>query len=77
MPFYRNRHAVLAEFATEAKTQTSVYGKTEFLQLVGLTTKEMDAIREDRSNLDIILNNMRNDGNVNLVTDMNRQKEYI
>ncbi len=69
--------ALAIVYDTEAKTQTSVYGKTEFLQLVGLTTKEMDAIREDRNNLDIILNNMRNDGNVNLVTDMNRQKEYI
>ena len=30
----------------------SIYGKTEFLQLVGLTTREMEAVKENLDNLE-------------------------
>lgn len=55
----------------------SIYGKTEFLQLVGLTTREMEAVKENLDNLELIISRMKEDGNVDLVTDMKRTKEYI
>lgn len=64
-------------YDTEIESQMSVYGKTEFLQLVGLTTKEVEAVKENFDNLDLIISRMKEDCNVDLVTDMNRVKEYI
>ena len=61
---------------TTAQTQNTVHGKVEFLQFVGLTTNEMNAIREDYSNFEIILNKMKVD-NPELVLDMDRTEEYI
>lgn len=62
---------------TEVKTQQSVYGKTEFMQFVGLTTSEIQAIIEDRENAKKIIELMKADGNVDLVTDMKRTKSYL
>lgn len=61
---------------TEIESQDTIYGKTEFIQLVGITEREMDAILEDRNNMQIILENMKKD-NPYLVTDMTRTKSYI
>lgn len=62
---------------TELETQTSVYGKTEFIQLVGITESEMNAIIEDSDNIDTLIALMKADGNEDLVTDMNRTKSYL
>ena len=62
---------------TELETQTSVYGKTEFIQLVGITESEMNAIIEDPDNIDTLIALMKADGNEDLVTDMNRTKSYL
>lgn len=62
---------------TELETQTSVYGKTEFIQLVGITQSEMNAIIEDPDNIDKLIALMKADGNEDLVTDMNRTKSYL
>ena len=55
----------------------SVYGKTEFLQLVGITEAELQAVMEDKSNIPALLRRMKEDGNADLVTDMKRQKSYF
>ena len=63
---------------TEVKTQDTVYGKTEFIQLVGLTTSEVEAVIADPdNNIPKLLQMMIDDGNPDFVTDMNRQKSYL
>lgn len=43
--------ALLLVNDTEAKPQVSVYGKTEFIQLVGITESELKAIIADCNNI--------------------------
>ena len=62
---------------TEVKPQNSVYGKTEFMQLVGITESELQAILEDNTNIDKLIELMKADGNWELVTDMKRAKSYL
>lgn len=62
---------------TEALSQESVYGKTEFIQLVGITESELCAVMEDSDNIDVLIEAMKADGNAELVTDMTREKSYI
>ncbi len=62
---------------TEAHTQESVYGKTEFLQLVGITESELNAVMEDAGNIELLINAMKADGNIDLVTDMERKTSYL
>ncbi len=69
--------ALLLVSDTEAETQTSVYGKTEFIQLVGITESEIQAIIEDNSNVEKLIGLMKADGNEDLVTDMRRTKSYL
>ena len=69
--------ALLLVRDTEAETQMSVYGKTEFIQLVGITESEIQAIIEDKSNIEKLIDLMKADGNEDLVTDMRRTKSYL
>lgn len=69
--------ALLLVDDTEAETQMTVYGKTEFIQLVGITEAELGAVMEDKSNIPVLLRRMKEDGNVDLVTDMQRQRSYF
>ena len=69
--------ALLIVNDTEAETQMSVYGKTEFLQLVGITESEIQAIIDDISNVKKLIELMKADGNEDLVTDMRRTKSYL
>ncbi len=69
--------ALLLVADTEAEPQQSVYGKTEFIQLVGITEPEIQAIVRDRSNVKKLIELMKADGNTDLVTDMNRTKSYL
>lgn len=62
---------------TEAETQVSVYGKTEFIQLVGITESEIKAIIEDKTNISKLIELMKADGNEDLITDMKRTKSYL
>lgn len=62
---------------TEARPQTSIYGKTEFIQLVGITESELEAVERDPKNISILIDAMKADGNSELVTDMNREKSYL
>lgn len=69
--------ALLLVNDTEAEPQMSVYGKTEFIQLVGITEAELQAVMEDKSNIPVLLRRMKEDGNADLVTDMKRQRSYF
>lgn len=61
---------------TEAQPQDTVYGKTEFIQLVGITETELSAIKENVENIKVLAERMRAE-NPDLVTDMGRTKSYI
>lgn len=69
--------ALLLVNDTEAQPQMSVYGKTEFIQLVGITEAELQAVMEDKNNIPVLLRRMKEDGNADLVTDMKRQRSYF
>ena len=69
--------ALLLVNDTELQPQMSVYGKTEFIQLVGITQQELQAIKMDKNNISLLIQNMKADGNPDLVTDMNRTKSYL
>lgn len=69
--------ALLIVEDTEVKMQHSVYGKTEFMQLVGITESELQAIIADNTNVDKLIGLMKADGNAELVTDMKRSKSYL
>ena len=69
--------ALLLVNDTEAEPQTSVYGKTEFIQLVGITESEIQAIIDDRNNIPRLIELMKAAGNEDLVTDMSRNKSYL
>lgn len=69
--------ALLLVDDTEAEPQTSVYGETRFVQLVGITAAEAQAIADDHDNAGRLIELMRADGNVDLVTDMRRTASYL
>ena len=69
--------ALLLVKDTEAEPQISVYGKTEFIQLVGVTESEIQAIIENKNNIPKLIELMKADGNQDLVTDMKRRKSYL
>ena len=69
--------ALLLVNDTEAETQMSVYGKTEFIQLVGITESEIQAIIHDQNNIAKLIALMKADGNEDLVTDMRRTRSYL
>lgn len=68
--------ALLTVADTEAMTQESIYGKTEFIQLIGITQQEFEAIKEDRENAKLLVERMKVD-NPDLVTDMSRTHSYL
>lgn len=68
--------ALLCVDDTELETIDTVYGKTGFIQLVGITQSELEAIKEDRSKVDTLIELMKADS-PDLVTDMRRTKSYL
>lgn len=71
-----NITALIAIEDTEAPSQDTIYGRTDFIQLVGITEKELDALREDRNRIHELYEKMKKD-NPDFVTDMKRTKSYI
>lgn len=53
--------ALLIVEDTEVQPQDSVYGKTEFMQLVGITESELQSILEDNTNIDKLIELMKAD----------------
>ena len=61
---------------TTAKPQDSVHGKVGFLQIVGITESELNAIKNDIGNLRKLIDLMKKD-NPDMVTDMKRGFSYL
>ena len=61
---------------TTAIDQDTLHGKVGFIQFVGITEHELNAIRTDNSNIHKLINLMKQD-NPDLVTDMKRDFSYI
>jgi hypothetical protein len=61
---------------TTAKAQDSLHGKVGFIQFVGITEQELNAIRADIGNIQKLIKLMKQD-NSDLVTDMKRDFSYI
>ncbi len=68
--------ALMAVYDTEAEAVDTVYGKTEFIQLVGITERELDRLKADRENARVLYERMKRD-NPFLVTDLNRTESYL
>lgn len=68
--------AILIVNDTEAETIDTIYVKTEFMQLVGITEHELEMIKSERENAKRLVELMKMD-NPFLVTDMNRKKSYL
>lgn len=69
--------ALIVVSDTEAETQQTVYGETAFLQLVGITEEELQAIKANPDRVQELVELMKADGNPDLVTDMARSKSYF
>lgn len=61
---------------TEAQVQETVYGKTEFLQLVGITQPELLALKQNPERISELVEKLRM-LNPDLVTDMDRTESLI
>ena len=68
--------ALLVVNDTTAQGQDSVHGRVDFLQMVGITQSELEAIRKDDSNIDRLIELMKKDS-PELVTDMQRDFSYL
>lgn len=61
---------------TSAQTLDTIHGKLEFLQMVGITESELNAIKKDINNIHVLIELMKKD-NPELITDMNRTHSYL
>lgn len=61
---------------TEAQSQDTLYGQLDFIQLVGITQRELEVIQDDPDKIAVLVERMKED-NPDLVTDMNRTKSYL
>lgn len=68
--------ALLVVADTEAQTQDTVYGRTEFLQLVGITQPELLALKQNSERVSELVEKLRL-LNPDFVTDMNRTESLI
>lgn len=68
--------ALMTVYDTEAEPQDTIYGKTEFIQLVGITERELTALEADHANAKKLYELMKQD-NPDLITDMSRTKSYL
>ena len=61
---------------TEIPTRQTIYGELAFLQLVGITNNELQAVMADRSLIPVLLERLKADY-PHLETDMARTKQYL
>ncbi|WP_099221740.1 suppressor of fused domain protein [Listeria costaricensis] len=61
---------------TEIAARDTLYGKVEFIQLVGVTETEFQEVRRDPALISQLVENLRVDY-PDLVTDMARTKDYL
>lgn len=68
--------AILVVSDTECEGINTVHGKVEFMQLVGITQRELEILKVDHSQANVLVDNMKKD-NPYLITDMKRTKSYL
>ena len=68
--------ALLVVNDTECSGIDTVHGRVEFMQLVGITQRELEILKEDYTQAGLLYENMRKD-NPYLATDMKRVKSYL
>ncbi|WP_347254153.1 suppressor of fused domain protein [Leminorella grimontii] len=68
--------ALLVVPDTEIAPRDSLYGRLEFLQLVGITEVEFQQVKETPEKVHQLIENMKQD-NPDLITDMGRTKNYL
>lgn len=68
--------ALLIASDTEVKGRDTIYGRLDFVQLVGITTDEFLKVRENKELIPTLLANLKADY-PDLETDLNRTKNYI
>lgn len=68
--------ALITAADTSAQTQDTVHGILGFVQLVGITEEELQAIRKDPGRIPELIGKMKAE-NPDLVTDMDRTVSYI
>ena len=61
---------------TEIKGRKTIYRALDFLQLVGITTNELEAIMKDQTLVPVLIERLKADY-PDLETDMDRMKDYI
>ncbi|MFL0504818.1 suppressor of fused domain protein [Ureibacillus sp. 179-F W5.1 NHS] len=71
-----NITALLVVNDTEAEGINTVHGKVEFMQLVGITQRELELLMENRKKADVLIEEMKKD-NPFLITDMKRTDSYL
>ncbi|SFI90129.1 MULTISPECIES: suppressor of fused domain protein [unclassified Bacillus (in: firmicutes)] len=68
--------ALLVVSDTEAEGIDTVHGRVNFIQLVGITQQELEVLKEDYTQAEVLVKNMKKD-NPYLITDMKRIKSYL
>lgn len=68
--------ALLTVSDTEASGVDAIYGRTDFIQLVGITELELVALKNNRDLAMTLVERMKQE-NPYLVTDLNRTKSYL
>ena len=71
-----NITALLTISDTEAQTRDTLYGKTEFIQLFGITESELQALIKDHDNAYKLYDMIKRD-NPDFVTEMKRTRSYF
>lgn len=61
---------------TESEGIDTVHGRVEFMQLVGITQRELEVLKENHAQAGVLVENMKKD-NPYLVTDMKRVISYL
>jgi len=61
---------------TECQGIDTVHGRVEFMQLVGITQRELEVLKADNSHAAVLYERMKKDS-PNLITDMKRIKSYL
>ncbi len=68
--------ALITVYDTTAQGKDTVHGRVDFIQFVGITESELNAIKEDTANIKKLIELMKQD-NPELITDMKRTKSYL
>lgn len=68
--------AILIVNDTESKGIDTIHGRVDFMQLVGITQRELEALKKDSAKAEMLVENMKKD-NPYLITDMKRIKSYL